>query len=361
MNEQSLKSFLTRLGIQVTRRHQKRGEATKVWLDFCCPAAPYHPKHGYSAERGASAGAVADTTGRASRWSCHSCKTHGTIHDLVRYLQEHQGDPRVNYDALAEEAIDVEFTGMGEIQWGQDLANFTPPPEPLIEEAYEGLWLDAWAVPEARRYLQARHITPETAAVLQLVFDHEKRRIMFPVRDGNGRLFGWTGRTVIEGHKPKVLDYEGLPKRHLILGEHRWRAGVPKIVVEGLFAYARLVQLGVEAFADVGALLGSEMTPEKADILRTWGEPVYLLVDFDEAGDACLYGPIKAVIPAEDEEGEDQVIREEGKGAIHLLKDYVPVFLPAYPEGKVDPDELTLDEVQAMLDKTVRYGLEDFS
>lgn len=240
---------------------------------------------------------------------------------------------------------------------GQDLGGFNPKPEPLIEEAYEGFWPDAWDVQVAREYLQKRGISEGTSRKIGLLYDDEKRRIMFPVRDRAGGLYGWSGRATYSDARPKVLDYEGLPKRHLLLGEHTWSEDRPLVIVEGLFAYARMVELGVDEFANVGALLGSELTLEKAEIIRTFGGRTFMLVDADEAGDACIFGPVKEVIPSSDPETADTVIRDDSKGAITLLKDYVPLFIPAFPEGKTDPDELTLEEVKFMLEHTPLWGI----
>lgn len=358
MKEDLLRLFLQKLAIKVEGRNSKRGKPGTVWLDFRCPIAPYSSKHNFKADRSPSAGAVADTTGRASRWSCHACKSHGTILELCESLAHYEAKEGINYEKLGEEIVEAEFSGLAEVKWGQDLSGFNPKPDPLIEEAYEGFWPDAWDNQVAREYLTRRGISEATSKKIGLLYDDEKRRIMFPVRDRQGGLYGWSGRATYADAKPKVLDYEGLPKRHLILGEHTWKDSFPVIIVEGLFAYARMIELGIDEVANVGALLGSELTPEKAEIIQTHGERTYMLVDADEAGDACIFGPVKEVIPASDPEGYDTVIREEEKGAIAVLNPYVPLFLPSFPEGKNDPDDLTKEEVLEILESTPRYGFE---
>lgn len=340
MKEADLKRVLAALGIKVEGRNEQRSK-NRTWINFRCPLAPYSAAHKFQPDSRPSAGAVTDERGRASRWSCHACKAHGTLHDLALSLAQHPLSG-IDYDKIAEEVIDLESQGLVNVQFGQDLG-FDLAPEPLIEEAYEDLWPPAWSVPEARLYLQSRDIGQDTASSLGLVYDFKYRRVMFPVRDREGRLFGWTGRDITGRNPVRVLDYEGLPKRHMILGAERWQEGKPLIIVEGLFAYARLVELGIEEIANVGALLGSEMTEEKAEIIREFGEPTYLLTDADDAGDACLFGPYRMV------DGVASEHREEGRGAVHLLTGHVPIFLPEYPEGKIDPDELTREEVETML------------
>jgi DNA primase len=149
---------------------------------------------------------------------------------------------------------------------------------------------------------------------------------------------------VVPDAKPKVRDYYGLPKRHLILGADRWQAGRAVLVVEGLFAFARMIDLGMEDRVNVGALLGSVLTPEKADILRHFDQSVFLLLDNDKAGDDGIFGIMNP-------DGS----RKEDSGAVGQLAEHVPVLIPEWPEGKDDPDQLTRAEVDAMLDETAPY------
>ena len=152
-------------------------------------------------------------------------------------------------------------------------------------------------------------------------------------------FYGFTGRAIDPGIQPKVKDYFGLPKRFLILGEHLWQNGRPLIIVEGLFAYAHLIKLGVAA--NVGAILGSAMTREKAARIIDLGERTYLLNDNDTGGDIGLYGTPTP-------EGG-----RETNGAIDMLTEQVALYVPVWPEGKIDPDELTRKEVDDILMYTV--------
>ena len=63
------------------------------------------------------------------------------------------------------------------------------------------------------------------------------------------------------------------------------------------------------------------------------------LLDNDLAGEVGIFGNEKHI------------------GAIDLLKEHVPLFIPAWPEGKADPDELTLQEVFDIIDQTPMHGL----
>jgi hypothetical protein len=240
-----------------------------------------------------------------------------------------------------------------------DFETVATGPKVLIEEQFIGLYPAAGDDELSRGYLRSRGITRATVVKLGLLYDPKQSRILFPVRGRENELYGFTGRRILPATKeePKVRDYHGLPKRDLVLGAHRWRVNKPLIIVEGLFGYAWLHQIGVEEHANIGALLGSAMTPEKAAMVRNFDEPVYLLLDNDEAGEIGIFGRI---LPG----GE----RETSTSAVAQLKTHVPVMVPEWPSwmettthcgktyeagtAKDDPDQLTLEEVQDMLQWT---------
>lgn len=346
MNEQALTGVLRRLGITDFKR-TRRG-----WIDFPCPLAPWTHQNG--TDRSGSAGAKINDEG-VSAWVCHACKHHGRVSGLVSILQRFRG---TTYEGLMREADMADAMPTLTMDFGEFETAPPPEPEPLNPAIYDGLYPAAWDEPEARTYLERRDISEEAAHSLNLLFDPDQRRILFPVRDAEQRLWGFTGRavdpkptmTLKSGEvvpAPKIRDYAGLPKRLLILGEERWRQGKPKIIVEGLFGYAHLISTGVEDMVDVGALMGSVMTDEKATKLRLWDEPVYLMLDNDEGGDVGLYGPH---LP---EEGQ----RDWAAGAVAKLSAYLPLYVPEWPEGKIDPDQLTRSEITMILRDTPLWNM----
>lgn len=328
MNEQSLRAILLRLGIHPAHKSQSG------WLDFPCPVAAYTHAKGY--DRSPSAGAKINDEGTSS-WVCHTCKCHGRISGLIGTMQSYTG---TMYPGLMREAELADVMAGYSTDFGDfETVAQAPPPEPLPEEAYGDLYDPVSVSAEAVAYLRRRGISRATAETLSLRWEPSQERILFPVRDREGRLFGFTGRAINNDAKLKIRDYAGLPKRAMILGAERWTQGKPVIVVEGLFAYAHLVEIGVEERANVGAILGSVMTPEKAMILRSFDEPVYLLFDNDDAGDVGLFGRL---LP----DGS----RDLELAAVNQLEEYVPTYVPEWPEGKDDPDQLTRQEVWTILD-----------
>jgi hypothetical protein len=335
MDEQTLLKMLRGIGIHEYKK-QRSG-----WVDFSCPLAPFTHKSG--ADRSMSAGAKI-APGGISGWKCHACKNHGRIPQLILRLGRARGIRYTDllHEAELAEAVPEMRTGFGEFEC--EVVDNTPTP--LQEEQYEGLFDEASEDPDAMTYITQRGISAATAHSLNLLWDPEKRRVLFPVRGAQSQLWGFTGRAVDPGVEPKIKDYYGLPKRHVILGENRWVRGKPIIVVEGLFGYAHLVEIGVEERANVGAILGSTLTVEKAEILRNWNENTYLLFDNDAGGDTGLFGHF-------DEDGR----RVTDLAAVNQLHEYVPIYVPGWPEGKDDPDQLTCEEVFEMLDTTPLFHL----
>jgi hypothetical protein len=340
MDESSLRSILGRLGITLGRRN-RRG-----WIEFKCPLASWTHERGYDTRP--SAAASVNEHGSSS-YVCKACHSHGRIAKLVNELAGFRRDNSIRPLMMEADRADAQAQISAPFPDFDRVFEVDEIPPALVEEAYEGLYDPAWIVPEARAYLQSRNIGEATTRALRLHYDHTanrdgilEKRILFPVNTRTG-FYGFTGRTIDdENVKPKVRDYFGLPKRHLILGEHRWRPDMPKIIIEGLFGLAHLMEIGAEEFADIGAILGSAMTSPKAARIIDADCPTYLLLDNDAGGDIGLFGtPLSGG-------GREN-------GAIDMLTDHVPLFVPEWPAGKSDPDQLTLDEVRDMVTKTPPY------
>lgn len=333
MREHRLRDLLARLGVG------RLEVSSSGWLLGTCPLARW--THSRGADRNPSFGAKPESGG-ISAFHCFTCHHRGRISSLARTLGHLSG---TDTKGIEREADQADWEGLENMSF--EYEGHAQRPEPLEDEMFEGIFVAAWDVPAARTYLEGRGIGEATSALLELGWDSEEGRIVFPVRDGSGRLYGFSGRSAHEAH-PKIRDYSGLPKKWLILGQHRWR-GTPEgdrrlLLVEGLFGYAHMVELGMETQVDVGALMGTALTQAKVDIIKQHGAPTYLLLDNDPAGDDCLFG-------VEGASGE----RDFWSGAIARLVGSVPVLVPAWPEGKVDPDQLAREDVERMLRETDSY------
>ena len=354
MDKTSLLRVLGELGIHGIV-NERRG-----WIDFSCPVAEW--THARGTDRHPSAGITINNAG-VSGWHCYSCKQKGTLHGLVGQLAFRRN---IDYRPLLDRIREVEDSA-GMLP---DYADFDavesswPDGTPLNSAVYDGMWPTAWSDEYARKYLEARGIGKPAATKMDLMWDDSEQRIVFPIRDRENALWGFSGRGIYDAVEPKVRDYYELPKRKLILGCEAWIPGRKTLIVEGLFAYAHLINLGIDTGCNIGALLGSEMTTHKADILRLNDGPVYLLLDNDEAGDAGIFGRI-------------QIDNTRRDGAVVQLQEHIPVFVPVWPtwetggihygghhgpgDAKTDPDQLTVDEIDSILSDTSLYGFEKMS
>ena len=350
MNFEQLRMVMAKLNIFLPQPNNAG------WIHVACPYAPWRHSSGVDRSRGF---AIKVEVSGVSAFKCPACKAHGRISGIARglsILRKVSDHEVATYEAIAREADEYDMLGSKLPGFEEQFAVTEPMGDPLDEEAFTGLFEQVADHKEARRYVVSRRISRLIVEKLNIEFDIEKRRIVFPVRDGLGRLYGWSGRTVIPNHEPRILDYAGLPKRALILGEERWRPGYPKFLVEGLIAYARMHEIGAEEIVDIGALLGSNLTEEKATILKKHGCTVIPAMDPDKAGDVCLYGQWRDAAIEETTGEELSPGYFEGGGLIDILAEELPVALPFFPQGMEDIDDLTLEQLRVMVATTELQG-----
>ena len=156
-------------------------------------------------------------------------------------------------------------------------------------------------------------------------YDKFRDRIMFPIRDGQGRTIGFGGRVLGDG-KPKYLNSPETPVFHKgreLYGLWEWRQSRDKttnlFVVEGYMDVIALAQNGIN---NAVATLGTATTEEHAVKLFRQVDEVVFCFDGDQAGLRAAWRALENTLPA----------LEDGKQARFL-------FLP---EGE-DPDTLVRD------------------
>ncbi|TVR85825.1 MAG: DNA primase [Trueperaceae bacterium] len=125
-------------------------------------------------------------------------------------------------------------------------------------------------------------------------YDRFRDRVIFPIRDGLGRLLGFAGR-VLGDALPKYLntpETDLFKKSELLYGLDRARAAIRAsgevVVVEG---YMDVIALHQEGFPNAVAALGATLTTEQAEVLaRLDARRVLLAFDADEAGQRAVLG-----------------------------------------------------------------------
>ncbi|MDQ3571718.1 MAG: DNA primase [Actinomycetota bacterium] len=118
--------------------------------------------------------------------------------------------------------------------------------------------------------------------------DHFRARIMFPIRDGRGRMQGMGGRATREQQRAKYVNSpEGalFHKSRIVYGIDKARAAIAKrgraVVVEGYTDVIAAHQAGVE---ETVAVMGTAITPDQIKLLSAHTEEVVLALDADRAG-----------------------------------------------------------------------------
>ncbi|HEX4208808.1 MAG TPA: DNA primase [Candidatus Binataceae bacterium] len=175
----------------------------------------------------------------------------------------------------------------------------------------------------ARSYLQNRAITEETARIFLLGFaparpanlaavmakrgltegalktglikreaggglhDMFRARLMFPIRDAQGRVIAFGGR-VLDSRLPKYINSSESPlysKARTVYGLYEGRPAITKadraIVVEGYFDVIALAQAG---FKETVASLGTALTVDQLRLVGRYTKNVIACFDGDSAG-----------------------------------------------------------------------------
>jgi DNA primase len=165
-------------------------------------------------------------------------------------------------------------------------------------------------------------------------YDRFRNRIMFPIRDGRGRVIGFGGR-LIESGEPKYLNSPDTPlfdKGRTLYGlyEARQARGRPEriVVVEGYIDVIALDQYGV---GPAMATMGTAATAENMRHLTRLSDRVVFCFDGDRAGRDAAVRAVQAVLPfgggkvaiefvlLPDGEDPDSFVRARGAAAFTAL------------------------------------------
>ncbi len=173
------------------------------------------------------------------------------------------------------------------------------------------------------------------------IYDRFRHRIMFPIRDENGRMAGFGARVVDPNDVPKFLNSPETPvftKGRLLYGLDRARkpirAADQVVIVEG---YLDVIALHQAGFENVVSPMGTALTEEQLHLLKRFTRRVVLALDPDSAGQKAVLRGLDAARNAMDREGE------LGFDARGLLRNearlQADLRVASMPDG-LDPDEI---------------------
>jgi hypothetical protein len=332
MDEGNVRHLLTQLKIPHQKAKYTGSFKGGKWMTISCPFAPWtHAKH---TDLNPGFGITIKDAAR-SNYKCLSCGMKGRLAALPSILG---GYRKQDYSKLRQWAETAEFDALVNRplpKWNDPLAidsnerRSTSRPDPAVIGHYP------YAI--GSQYLHKRGIGLFDVLRMGIRWDAYQRRILFPVYDPDGVFCGFTGRANHDQEwtkeYPKVRDYHGLNKREIFLGLRGKQPG-KKIIVEGLFDYAKLVHFG---YHNTRAILGTAMTPEKLEILIDEGEPVYLFLDNDLPGWQAMFGTFDP----------DENLKTENSWAFNLYR-HVPVWIVPYRENLAGGDPGSIDDKQAL-------------
>ncbi len=119
-------------------------------------------------------------------------------------------------------------------------------------------------------------------------YDRFRERLMFPIRDGKGRVIGF-GARALDDSQPKYLNSPQTPLFDksgalfaLDRAEQAIRAGGEVVLVEG---YMDALQAHQAGFGNVVAIMGTALTERQVSLVRTMARRYALALDPDTAGE----------------------------------------------------------------------------
>lgn len=313
-------------------------------------------------------------------WRCFGqCNEGG---DVFKFLMKKEGwDFPASLQHLAQRA-GVELAPQSPQRQAEDEA--LDRLRTLLEEAvnfYRHHLLQSAAGQEALAYLEKRGLAPQTIeafglgyapgaweAALQFftargyspddllqtglvserqegsgVYDRFRNRIMFPIRDGQGRMAGFGARVLSSDDYPKFLNSpqtalfdKGRLLYGLDLARKPVRAQDQVAIVEG---YMDVIALHQAGFTNTVSPMGTALTEDQLRLLKRFTRRIVLALDADAAGEKATLRGLELARQALDRSEE---IVFDARGLLrHEARLQADLRVTAIPEG-MDPDEVVL-------------------
>jgi len=173
------------------------------------------------------------------------------------------------------------------------------------------------------------------------IYDKFRHRIMFPIRDGRGRIAGFGGRIVNPDDIPKFLNSPQTPvfdKSALLYGLEHARTPIRAldqvVIVEG---YLDVIALHQAGFTNTVSPMGTALTEHQLRLLKRLSRRFILALDPDAAGDKATLRGLQIARQTMDRESEPVF---DARGLLaHESRLKADIRVTTLPPGK-DPDDV---------------------
>jgi DNA primase len=179
------------------------------------------------------------------------------------------------------------------------------------------------------------------------VYDRFRHRILFPIREMNGKMAGFGARRLDPEDEPKFLNSpqtELFDKGRLLYGLDAARKAIrakdQAIIVEG---YMDVVVPHQEGFTNVVSPMGTALTEAQLHLLKRFSKRIILALDADAAGEKATLRGLEVARQTLDRTEE---ISFDPRGLLrHEARLQADLRVTTLPPG-MDPDEVVLRDPQ---------------
>ncbi len=178
-------------------------------------------------------------------------------------------------------------------------------------------------------------------------YDKFRNRIMFPIRDGAGKMAGFGARVLDPEDIPKFLNSPQTPlfnKSHLLYGLNLAKKAIRDadqvVIVEG---YLDVIALHQSGYANSVSPMGTALNEDQLRYLKKYTRRIVLALDADAAGEKATLRGVEVARQALDREAE---LVFDPRGLLkHEARLQADVRVTTLPPG-LDPDDVVLKDKQ---------------
>lgn len=177
------------------------------------------------------------------------------------------------------------------------------------------------------------------------LYDRFRNRVIFPIRDGRGRMAGYGARAISPDDMPKYLNSPQtalFDKSNLLYGLDKARRSIRSedqaVIVEGYLDVIAPYQAG---FTNLVSTMGTAMTEPQLRQIKRLTRKIVLALDADAAGQKATLRGLQVARQTLDRETE---LVFDARGLLHSearLK--ADIRVSTLPDGK-DPDEVVQED-----------------